>query len=253
MKVLTNLAAAVVLIAGFLVGHPAHADPRLDERVYSPYVENGLSELEFRYGQVRGGPLAGQAKTVFELEQGVSDRLSLALVGAVVNGDGGGTRLTKIGVEGVYYLGRLPRLGIDAGLYLEYAKGLNGETNGGEAKLLLARTSGRFQGLLNLIVEHPFGAPQGQGVSSYGYVASATWETVRAIRLGVEAIGDLGDDHRFLGRQQAYLGPQLKWEGHPGRSPVELEVDIGWLAAIGSRPREAASQVHVGFELARRF
>lgn len=40
---------------------------------------------------------------------------------------------------------------------------------------------------------------------------------------------------------------------NPSRSPVEVEVDIGFLAAVGSRPREAASQVHVGIELARRF
>lgn len=203
MKHHARRASVVVFFALGLGCSVAHADPRLDEKVYAPYVEKGVSELEIRYGRVQGGPLAGQSKTVFELEQGVSDRFSLALVGAVVNGDGGPVRLNKIGLEGVYYLGRLPRLGIDAGLYLEYAKGLNGNTDGAEAKLLLAWTSGRFQGLLNLIVEHPFGAPRGKGISSYGYVASATWETVKSIRLAVEVIGDLGDDHRFLGCQQA--------------------------------------------------
>src|SRR5665213_636509 len=60
---------------------PALADPRLDEVVYSPYVENHMLELETRVGQEVGdGDLKGAQTLVNELEYGVSDRLSLALV-----------------------------------------------------------------------------------------------------------------------------------------------------------------------------
>jgi hypothetical protein len=107
--------------------------------------------------------------------------------------------------------------------------------------------------LLNLILERPLGVPEGEGLASYGYAASATWRTVGALRLGAEAFGEFGTDRAFLGRQGAYVGPQLKWKGRPATSPVEIEIDAGWLAAVGTDRREGASQVRVAIELERRF
>ena len=69
-----------------------------------------------------------------------------------------------------------------------------------------------------------------------------------------QAFGDFGDDHGFLNRPQgAYVGPQLKWEGQPKGLPFEIEVDAGWLAAVGSDRREAPSQARINLELERRF
>lgn len=244
---------AAVVVTLFAAAGVARADPRLDEKVYTPYVLNGVAGLEARTAQQLGGPSGGQTTTVLEAEYGLNDRFSLALVGAHARGPGERSRLTFVGLEGVAYLGRIPRIGVDAGLYLEYKKGLNGAADAGEAKLLLAKTEGRFQGLLNLIVEHPVGVPAGQSFASYGYAASATWQTVGALRLGAEAFGDFGDDHAFLGRQGAYVGPQIKWEGRPRFSPVEIDIDAGWLAAVGKSRREASSQFRFGIELERRF
>src|SRR5579862_8764731 len=129
-----------------LLGTPALADPRLDEVVYSPYVENHMFELETRFGQEIGhGSLKGANTLVTEAEYGVSDRLSLALVTTVESGPGEGRRLTGVGIEGIYYLGQIPKINLDLGLYLEVTKGADGESDGGEAKLLVAKTAGRFQ------------------------------------------------------------------------------------------------------------
>lgn len=230
------------------------ADPRLDEKVYAPYVQKGVFEVEGRIaGETGRGDLSGKTVAVWELEYGVSDHLSLSLVGALTHSPGGATRTTAIGIEAVDYLGQIPKLGIDTGLYLEYARGLNGENDKIEAKILLAKNAGRFQGLLNLIVEKPLSAPTGEGIGSYGYAASATWRVLGHLRLGAEAFGDFGDDHAFLGHQGAYVGPQLKWSGKPKGSPVEIDVDAGWLAAVGTDRAEARSQVRLGVELERRF
>lgn len=250
MKFLAGAAAIALTLMGF---GAARADPRLDEKVYTPYIQNGVTEFEARNGRELGGPLGGQATTVLEAEYGLNDRLSLALVGAIERPAGETSRLTGVGLEAVAYLGRIPTVGVDVGLYLEYKRGLNGENDVGEAKLLLARTAGRFQGLLNLIVEKPLSAPAGQGYAAYGYAASATWQAVGNLRLGAEAFGDLGDDHAFLGRQGGYAGPQVKWEGRLGSSPIDLGIDAGWLAAVGPARREASSQARVEIELERRF
>lgn len=234
---------------------PAFADLRLDEVVYSPYVENHAVEFENRFGQEVGhGSRKGANTLVTEVEYGVNDRLSVALLTKVEGAPGEARRLTKVAIESVIYLGQIPKIGVDTGLYLELGKGVNGDSDGGEVKLLLAKTTGRFQGLLNIIAERPLGGPADEAFASYGYAASATWRTVGKLRLGAEVIGDLGDDHAFLcGGQGAYLGPQLKWEGRPGGGPLELAVDAGWLAAIGSNRQEGRGQARVSIKLERRF
>lgn len=234
---------------------PAAADPRLDEVVYSPYVENHMFEVETRIGQeVGAGTLANARTLVNEFEYGFSDRLSLALVTRIERGPGEPQRLTGVGVEGIYYLGQIPKIGVDVGLYGELTKGAGGESDSAETKLLLAKTQDRFQGLFNFIVERPFSGPRGEVFAAYGYAASATWRTVGNLRLGAEAFGDFGDDHGFLNRPQgAYLGPQVKWEGKPRFLPFELEVDAGWLAAVGADRREASSQFKLNVELEHRF
>jgi len=244
---------ALGLSAG--VSAPALADPRLDEVVYSPYVGNHRLEFSTRIGQeVGNGELKGAQTIVSEAEYGFNDRLSLGLVTSVERAPGEARKLTGVGLEAIYYLGRIPGIGVDAGLYLEATKGTNGESDSGEAKLLLAKTAGRFQGLLNLIVERPFNGPPGEVYASYGYAASATWRTIGALRLGAEAFGDFGDDHGFLNHPQgAYVGPQVKWEHKPRSFPFEIEVDAGWLAAVGADRPEASSQFRINLEFERRF
>ncbi len=234
---------------------PAAADPRLDEVVYSPYIQNHVLEVESRWGQeFGGGDLNGARTLVEEVEAGLNDRVSLALVSQIERAPGESERLTGVGLEGIAYLGQIPGVGVDVGAYLEYKQGAGGDASVGEAKLLLAKTSDRFQGLFNFIVERPFGAPPGEGFASYGYAASATWRTVGTLRLGAEAFGDLGDDHGFLsGPQGAYVGPQVKWEGKPRWLPVEVDIDAGWLFPVGPAQREARSQARVNLEFEHRF
>jgi len=254
----------------------AHADPRLDEVVYDPYVEQGVLELEARSAGLVGAPDGAAAEAnVLELEYGLNSHLSLALVGIESQEPHGPPEWSDVGVEGIWYVGRIPKIGVDTGLYLEYGHGLNGAPDSLEGKILLAKQIGRFEGLLNLIVERPLNAPDGGNFASYGYAASATWRTAGALRLGAEALGDFVDDHRFGGRQGAYVGPQVKWEFRPfggqdvdgdedgdedddagaahSGSPVEIDVDAGWLAAVGADRSEAASQARIALELERKF
>ena len=235
-----------------LASTAAMADPRLDEKVYTPYVQNGVTELEVRTAGQNGGAAGGDVTTVLEGEYGLNDRVSLALVGSIVRTRDEGTRLNSLGLEGVAYVGQIPWIGVDTAAYLEYGQGLSGQGGVLESKLLLAKTAGRFQGLFNLILERPIG-PKDQAFGSYGYAVSATWRTVGALRIGAEAFGDLGNDHHFGGSQGAYVGPQILWEGHPGNSPVDIDVDLGWLFPVGADRIETRSQFRVGLEFERRF
>jgi hypothetical protein len=261
---------AVAVLALISVGM-AHADPRLDEKVYAPYVERGLLEFEARSAGLLDAAGGAQSASVFELEYGIDNHLNLALLGIESREPHGPARWSGAGVEAVYDLGQIGKTGVDAGLYLEYGNGLNGRPDKLEGKILLAKRVGRFEGLLNLIVERPLNAPNHGNFASYGYAASATWSVAGSVRIGVEALGDLGSDRGFLGRQGAYLGPQLKAELRPfgggdadldddgdeparrASHPIEIDIDAGWLAAVGPGRSEATSQVRIGVEVERKF
>ena len=247
--------AAIIGASATILASAALADPRLDEKVYSPYVQNHVLELELNWGQEIGhGEEHGARTFVTEVEAGLNDRVSLAVLGQVERAPGEAERLTGAGLEGIVYIGQVPKLGVDVGAYLEWKKGFGGDDDVAEGKLLLAKTSGRFQGLVNLIVEEPLGAPRGEDFAEYGYAASATWQTIGNLRLGAEAFGDLGSDHGFLrGAQGAYVGPQLKWEGRPGSLPFEVGIDAGWLFPVGPARHEATSQARINLEIEKRF
>jgi len=49
------------------------------------------------------------------------------------------------------------------------------------------------------------------------------------------------------------VGPQVKWEGKPRFLPCEIEVDAGWLFAVGADRQEASSQARINLEFERRF
>src|SRR5581483_10215584 len=214
MRIWSCAATATVVLAGIATAGVAQAQG-LSNKVYSPYVENGVTELELRAGRLNGGPLNGESGAVVELEQGVNDRLSLAVLGEFEHHAGEKTKLDAVAVEGVYYIGQIPRLGVDVGGYLEYEQRIHNESGVLEGKLLFAKRSGPFEGLLNLIVERPLSNRPGEHDPDYGYAVQATWETAPGLKLGAQAFGDLGTDRSFGGSQPHYVGPVANWTLRP--------------------------------------
>ena len=232
----------------------AAAAQGLANKVYSPYVENGVTELELRAGRLNGGPLDGESAAVVELEQGLNDRVSLAVVGEFEHHAGETSKLDSIGLEGVAYLGQIPKLGVDVGAYLEYEQRLHNESGVLEGKLLLAKRAGPFEGLVNLIVARPLSDRPGEHDAEYGYAAQATFETLRDLKLGIQAFGELGTDRRFGGRQAHYIGPVANWTLRPRwMHHGELEIEAAWLAPLGAARQVTDSQLRLMLEFEKRF
>jgi hypothetical protein len=249
-----TLGVAAAFGLAVLIPGAAAAEPGLGEKVYDPYVLNGVTELELRGARLTGGPAGGDAAAKFELEHGFSDRVSLALVGEIEKHPGEARKLDSLGVEGVLYLGQIPTLGVDAGLYVEYEQRLHNESGVGEAKLLFAKTVDRFQGLLNLIVAHPFTNRPGEKATEFGYAAATTWALTPSLRAGVEAFGDLGTTHRLGGRNPHYVGRTAAWETRPDwLRGTELELQAGYLFAAGAARHDTNGQARLSLEFERRF
>ena len=243
------VAAAVLASSG-----GAAAEPGLSNKVYSPYVKKGVTEVELRAGRLTGGPLDGEQAAVVEFEHGVSDRLSLAVLAEFEQHAGEARKLDALAVEGVAYLGQIPGLGVDVGGYFEYEQRIHNESGVAEAKLLLAKRSGSFEGLLNLIASKPLTDRAGEDDTEFGYAAQATWDVGHNLRLGGQAFGDLGTDRTFGGRQAHYVGPVAQWEVRPAwLQGGELEFEGAYLLPVGTARDDADGQVRFVVEYERRF
>ena len=99
MRVLLTT-AAVAMMTGLLTAGAARAGGvDLDEKVYSPIIEQGETSIETRQGQMFGRAQDGAAGGVVELEYGVNEHFSLALLGMWDKAAHGSPRLGEIGVE----------------------------------------------------------------------------------------------------------------------------------------------------------
>lgn len=245
-----------VAVAAVVLGWAgaAGAEPGLSNKVYAPYIRKGVTEVELRGGRLTGGPLDGEQAAVVELERGVSDRLSLAVLAEFEQHAGEAKKLDALAVEGVVYLGQIPGLGVDVGGYLEYEQRIHNESGVAEAKLLLAKRSGSFEGLLNLIAQRPLSDRPGQHDTQFGYAAQGTWDVGHNLRLGGQAFGDLGTDRSFGGRQAHYLGPVAQWEIRPAwLNHAELEFEGAYLLPVGTARDDTNGQVRFVVEYERRF
>ncbi len=240
--------AIAILAAAFVAASPATAAPGLGEKVYGATVEGGVSEVEARYGRLTGGADSGEYGLVIEVAHGFSDHFYGALLTEIEREPGGPRKLEAFALEAIVPLGRIDSLGLDVGLYGEY-EAVRGGSDAIETKLLLQHKRGPFDGRLNLVAVKPLhgGDPVG-----FEYAASADYEIFDEFRLGAAAFGDFGTSRNFTTRTEHFAGPVVKKEiEHLG--PGELEIEAGYLLALGRARDDADGQLRLNLEYEFRF
>jgi hypothetical protein len=240
----------------FALATPALGAVRLDDLAAAPGVRD--HSLELRNGWATAQRVADDegddADESGDDEAAFADRVSLAVLGEAHRLPGQARRLGGVGLESDVSLGRLPTLGGEASLHFEYRQHTRAAAAASQAGFSFAKTDGRFEGLIDLTLDRPIASRDDDQKDADGYSASATWRALGGLRLGVQALGGVGEDHGFkAGAHGVFVGPQVKWKSRPGRLPAELAVDAGWLAAIGEAGHGAAQQARVNLELKRKF
>ena len=238
--------AALVLAA---VSAPAAAAPGLGEKVYGATVEKGVFEVEVRYGRLAGDQADGEDGAVVELSHGFSDRLYGGVLLEFEREAGQRRRLEAVGLEGIIAVGRIKAIDTDVAVYGEY-DGVREGADKIETKLLFEHRQGSFEGRLNLVAEKEL--KRGSPVE-LGYAASADWKLVGDLRGGIEGFGELGSTRRLLPRAAHFVGPMVKTELEhlPGRG--ELEIEAGYLFALGAARDETNGQARLLLEYEFRF
>jgi len=220
----------------------ARAAPGLGEEVYGATVTKGKTEIEARFGALRGGSDRGGGSLMLEAAISPRRNLRIAAFLALDRDPGGRRQATEAAMEAVYTLGRVG--GIDVAVYGEYALGLHGNHDAIETKLLLERRAGPFDARLNLIAQKPLAS--GEKIE-FSYAASADFAVAGDVRAGFAAFGELGTTSRFLPRAEHFVGPMIKGEIE-GLGP-EIEIETGYLFAVGKARDNTKGQLRLLLEL----
>ena len=226
-----------------LVPSVSYAAPGIDDVVYGATIETGKTEIETRYGRLVGGDANGSDAFVIEVARGFSSHFYGAGLATFEREPGSSRKLETLGLEGIFTLGRIKDLGVDAAIYVEGEHGIHGPDNF-ETKLLLERRKGPFDVRLNLIAERALvsGAPV-----EFGYAASADHEIADDFSVGAEAFGDLGTSDKIGIKSEHFVGPAVKL-GLDHAGPGELELRAGYLFAVGRSREETKGQLRFGVE-----
>jgi hypothetical protein len=238
----------VSMLVSVLTVSAANATPGVGDPVYGATLTKGITEFEARYGRLTGKSDDGEDGLVLEAEHNFSNRFSAAILFETGRASHTQRTLDAIALEAVYTLGRIEPLALDVALYGEYKIGLRGAPDVIEPKLLLQHRAGGFDSRLNLIAEKPL--RHGEPVE-LAYAASLDWQVAGdEVKVGLAAFGDFGTTKDFGGRQEHFIGPDVKFEIEH-LAGGELEIEAGWLRAFGAARDRASGQARllIGYEV----
>lgn len=203
-----------------LVGFPAFAVDKL----YTPYVEANEWEVEyFGHRSVDSDGTKDNAQGhQLSLGYGVNDWWQTEIVGIVERDPGGSTGFHSAEWENKFQLTKKGEYWLDVGGLVAYEwTPESGAPDNLEAQLLLAKKTGDFFHLVNVVAEKEVGDGESGSIST-GMVWSSRYHLNDYIEPGFEYQGEFGEinDSGSLSDHEHYVGPMLY-----GTIPIEHEGD----------------------------
>ncbi len=235
--------AAVLALMIFGMASPAHAT----KKVYTPYVEKGELELEYKGGVTHDDDNEGQdGKWIQKLGigYGFTDRIFLEVAGEVENeGDDDNTEFTAVEFEGKFMLTEPGEYWLDTGLLAEYEINANDGPDKAEAKLLLAKSVGKFSHAANIILEREVGDDASDETEA-GLAWSTRYNHAPAFEPGFELHSNFGalSEHEDFEDQDHRLGPVVY--GKLG----SVKYDVGYLFGLSDAAPDGTLKAILEYE-----
>jgi len=239
-----NRIFALLAVLLSVAATPALATPGDGDEIYGARVEPWEAEFEARYHAFNGGPADGEDVVKLEAAYGVNSRLRIGVNGEFGRVPGGQRRADVVGLEAIYTLGSIGP--IEVAGYGEYSVGFNGHPDEVEAKILLQYLRGTFDARLNLIMEKELAAGEH---AEFAYSARADIEAVGAVRVGVQAFGDLGGWHDPMPGANHFVGPSVRAPLFAVGHGPQIEIETGYLFALGRTRDDTKGQFRLAIEL----
>lgn len=231
--------AAVAVVVTSLAAAPSVAQPGLGQEVDEAKVEKGETEISARFDTLLGKASGGNDALQFEIGHGLSDQFRAEVQAEFTQENGSDRRLDGIALQGIYEVGEAG--GFTFALLGQYELAVD-ETDAIETKLLVQRNSDRSDLRLNLIASKDLDKSR----VNFGYAASAHYEVIDDLSMGVEGFGEFRAADGSTGTEH-FVGPTTRLSTE--RFGPELELEAGYLFALGAAKHEADGQLRLALNL----
>jgi FTR1 family protein len=236
-------ASVALIMAAFLVPAPAHAT----KKVYSPYVEKGELELEWKggYDIDDEDDVDGAWKQKVGIGYGFTDFWFSEIEGEVEKDgdDDADAEFSAVEWENKFQLTQSGEYWLDVGAFVELEHNTTGGADKAELKLLLAKETGKFMHMANLVAEREFGEDS-EDETETGLAWSTRYRYNPAFEPGFEIhseFGELGEDNSF--DEQGHLaGPVFYGKIGP------VKYDVGYLFGISDAAPDGSIKAILEYE-----
>jgi high-affinity iron transporter len=240
--------ALMLLIGGSLAGM---RDAQAGFKVYSPYVEQGEWELEFRgHRSVDADPGKDDGRSfLYEIGYSPTPRWHTAVFLEAEGEPGESNTLTEFAWENIVQLTEPGQYWLDVGAYVEYAKGLTHEGDHAlEWKILLEKDFDKFVVVANPIFEQGFSDSADSGVE-FEYAWGTYYRLNPAFEPGFEAYGGIGEltDANDLNAQEHFIGPAARGTVLLGGGS-KLKYNLGYLLGVTDETPDGAFKFELEYE-----
>ena len=220
------------------------------DQAYSPIVEKGEWEFESRllFSHDKDPAITGAQNHIFEIGYGATSWWATSVLLEVERAPGEKARATHLAWENIFQLTPQGKYWLDVGAYVELEKGLNGDANEIETKLLLEKQIGPWTVTLNPILKKNISGTEELGVK-FGYSWRAKYKINSKLALGLEGYGQLGQIRNLLPATEQYhtIGPALL--GRLGVGKGYLKYDVAYLRGLTPATPSSSFQFNLEYEL----
>lgn len=226
--------AVVSSILMVLAAPPVQAGPAA--KVYSPNVEFGETEIEFRGGYVEDDdhPKDGEQQYKVAVGHGIMSRWFTEIVFEYETGPGESLNLEAVEWENIIQLTEPGQYFLDMGIFAEYVHKRDGDA---AAKVEIGPMFQYEQGPVVFNLNTIFEREVGDGAASpteltYGF--QAKWRGNELFEPGVQAFGELGewDNWGASNQQEHNFGPAFF--GKLKQGDYSIKYSAGWLLGLTS-------------------
>ena len=241
-------AYATILVAGALLSPIfAHAGP--SDYIYTPTVEYGEKEIDFKYGTARNGSDPHESAASIGFGYGATEWWFTEIYLKYKSANGEGTHYDAIEWENKFQLTETGKYPVDVGFLLEIERPKD-HAEGWEVKWgpLFQTEFGKIQLNANLLFQRSFKA-ETPGKTELQYQWQAKYRWLPKFEFGLQGFGEMGEWNRWAPESERIhkLGPAVF-----GKLPVSdhqfIKYNAAWLFAASSAAPEHTVRVQVEYE-----
>ena len=212
--------------------------------IYNPYVHEGEAALEMKGGYKINEEDSNDDSFASEVTggYGVTSFWQTEVGFEWEHNDEDDTKFTALVWENKFQLAPEGALFIDPGLKIEYARSLTGGADEVIARLLLAKTIGKFNNLSNINVGREFGEDSSDE-TEYGFSYGLSYNHSDTFAYGLEWHSDFGNFEGGYNEQEHRVGPAIY-----GNLAENIPFEAGVLFGVSEHAPEAELKAVIEYE-----